>query len=111
VIKSPKSKGLRGKTSTQSETGQFTTRTIWHNERKIMTPEEIEELVDDLYTQFEELTRNTVAAAKTNSDTDISPFGHTFMKVMDGLYGRFEWAHEEIMKAYREEKRERLKSQ
>jgi len=76
-----------------------------------MTPEQIEELVDDLYTQFEELTRNTVAVAKTNSDTDISPFGYTFMKVMDGLYRRFEWAHEEIIKAELEEKRERLKSQ
>jgi hypothetical protein len=76
----------------------------------MMTPEQIEELVDDLYKQVEELTRNTVAVAKANSDTDISPFGHTFMKVMDGLYGRFEWAHEEITKAELEEKRERLKS-
>jgi hypothetical protein len=57
-----------------------------------MTPEQIEELVDDLYTQFEELTRNTVAAAKTNSDTDIRAFNETFEKVMSGLCGRFEWA-------------------
>ena len=75
-----------------------------------MEPEEIEELVDDLYTQFEELTRNTVAAAKTNSDTDISTFEETFMKVMGGLYGRFEWAHEELIQAYLTEIRERLKS-
>jgi len=45
-----------------------------------MTPEEIEELVDDLYTQFEELTRNTVDGAET------------FKKVMSELCGRFEWA-------------------
>tara|TARA_Y100000004_G_C8897828_1_gene404989 strand:- start:394 stop:624 length:231 start_codon:yes stop_codon:yes gene_type:complete len=76
-----------------------------------MTPEEIEELVDDLYTRFEELTRNTVAVAKTNSDTDISPFNETFEKVMSGLYERFEWAQEEVIKAELEEKRERLKSQ
>ena len=51
-----------------------------NNERKIMTPEQIEELVDDLYTQFEELTRNSVDGAET------------FKKVMSGLCGRFEWA-------------------
>ena len=70
-----------------------------------MTPEEIEELVDDLYTQFEELTRNTVTAVKRESDNvkiiaavnsggdvEISTFDETFEKVMSGLCGRFEWA-------------------
>ena len=48
--------------------------------KEIMTPEQIEELVDDLYTQFEELTRNSVDGVET------------FEKVMSGLCGRFEWA-------------------